>query len=191
MSHNRNTECFYFPELSETAKEKAREWYRERALDYEWFDSVFDDAKTMFAFAGFNIDKIYFSGFCSQGDGAMFEGTWCASDTKPVKEMKAYAPQDKELHRIAAEARSITRSDKEASTSMQHRGHYYHEHCVEFTGDARTPELLDRIAEMARDAMRWIYRTLEKEHDYLLADAQVDETIIINEYEFSSEGKRT
>ena len=34
------TNVFTFDELTDRAKEKARAWYREGALDYEWYDSI-------------------------------------------------------------------------------------------------------------------------------------------------------
>ena len=39
----------------------------------DWYESTFDDAKAIGALMGMDIDGIYFSGFCSQGDGACFE----------------------------------------------------------------------------------------------------------------------
>lgn len=36
---------YTFDELDDRAKEKARGWYREGALDYEWWDSVYEDAE--------------------------------------------------------------------------------------------------------------------------------------------------
>ena len=104
--------------------------------------------------------------------------------------MKAHAPKDKELHRIAAEMRRIGRADKDASMSVQHRGHYYHEGCTEFSTEARTAELADAIKETSRDAMQWIYQQLQKEYEYQSADEQVDESIRANEYEFTEEGNR-
>lgn len=35
MPHTKSKTVYYFDELSDKAKEKAREWYREGALDYE------------------------------------------------------------------------------------------------------------------------------------------------------------
>lgn len=35
---------YQFDELSDEAKEKAREWYKSDALDYEWWESVYEDA---------------------------------------------------------------------------------------------------------------------------------------------------
>ena len=46
----------------------------------------------------------------------------------------------------------------------------------------------DTIIELARDYMNWIYHTLEKEREYENADAQVDEAIRANEYEFLKDG---
>lgn len=41
------TKVYTFDELSDSAKEKAREWYRNNCLDYEWFDLIYDDAKSI------------------------------------------------------------------------------------------------------------------------------------------------
>ena len=67
---------YSFDELSEQAKEKAREWFRAGTLDYEWWDGVFEDAKRVGALIGIGIDDIRFSGFWSQGDGASLSGTY-------------------------------------------------------------------------------------------------------------------
>ncbi len=40
-------EVFEFDELSDAAKDKARAWYAEFALDYEWWDSVYEDAENI------------------------------------------------------------------------------------------------------------------------------------------------
>ena len=198
---------YKFDELDERAKERARDWYRQGAFDYEWWDCTFDDAKQCLKLAGFDVDNIYFSGFSSQGDGACFGGSWRASGAKPVKAMKAHAPQDKDLHEIAAAARTVAKACPDASMSVKHRGHYYHEMCTEFSvylgeddvertaaeWDAKgkaDAEREEAIIEFSRDAMRWIYRQLEREHDYMNADEQVDESIRCNEYEFDADGRR-
>ena len=115
------TEVFKFSELDDRAKERARDWYRNGALDYEWWDCTFDDAKQCLALAGFDVDKIYFSGFSSQGDGACFNGSWHANKAQPVKAMKQHAPKDTELHAIAAEARAIAKLRGDASLHVRRR----------------------------------------------------------------------
>lgn len=182
---------YQFTELTDSAKETARQWFREASAgDSYYSECVIEDAKECLALAGFRVDTVYFSGFSSQGDGACFEGAWYPKDCLPVKAMKAHAPKDTELHRIAATMRAIAKRDKNSGMTVKHRGHYYHEHCTEFGIDARTLEIEEEIIEASRDAMRWIYRQLEREWDYQNSDENVDETIQANEYEFTEEGKR-
>ena len=208
MPHTISKTVYYFDELSGNAKEKARDWYRNGALDYDWWDSTYEDAKHVLSLAGFTVDKIFFSGFSNQGDGAMFEASWDAKDVKPGKLVEE-CPQDADLHAIASGCESFALTFPNASLSIEQRGRCNHEHCTAFSTDlnidrdeeGHTPEEWDEInkkdaeheeaiEELSRDAMRWIYRQLEKEYDYLNSDEQVDETIIANEYEFTDTGRR-
>lgn len=203
---------YQFDELDDRAKEKARDWYRQGAFDHDWYDYIFDDAKACLAIAGFRVDEIYFSGFSSQGDGACFEGSWRATEAKPAKAMKDHAPEDKELHRIAAEMRRIAKAYPNASMSCKPSGRYSHEYNADINVELNPPEddddiprtpaewdalaksfepFTDAIIEASRDAMRWIYRQLEAEWNYQNSDEQVDETIRANEYEFDEKGNRT
>lgn len=189
---------YQFDELpTEKAKEKAREWFRSLPDD-DWFRPAYEDMKECLSLCGFTVDQIFFSGFSSQGDGACFEGGWKAEDVKPGK-LKELAPEDKELNRIASRMESLAEKRKSAWMRVKHSGHYYHEHCTEFdigdtTGDFGDEELpgedVDDIKETSKDAMRWIYKRLMEEWEYQNADAQVDETIRANEYEFTEDGKR-
>lgn len=85
---------FKFSELSDSAKESARDEYRgDDYPGYDWWDDVYEDAVRMGALIGIEISKtwhasnnpnrkgydtidIMFSGFSSQGDGACFEGNY-------------------------------------------------------------------------------------------------------------------
>lgn len=190
MSRIKQETVYTFDELNDAAKECARQWFRDGAFDYEWYDCVYEDATECLKLAGFIVDKIYFSGFSSQGDGACFEGSWSAANTKPVKAMKQHAPQDKALHEIAATMREIAKRDRTASMSVKHRGHYEHSGCTEFSIDCVKEDTEDQIIQSSREAMDWIYKQLEREYDYQNADEQVDESILANGYEFTEEGKR-
>lgn len=202
MSRIIETEVFKFPELSDAAKEKAREWYRNGAWDYDWWDSVYADADTIAGLMGITMDRkgkhsptIYFSGFWSQGDGACFEGTYCYKKGS-VKAIKDYAPRDEELHRIATGLQDLQRRNFYAlSASMKQHGHYNHSGCmtVSVSDDRHTYRWVDASAEdeltqYMRDFADWIYGQLEKEYEWLTSDEQVDEAIIANEYEFDAEG---
>lgn len=196
------THVYEFSELSPAAKANARDWYREASTDDSFgSECVIDDAKHVFAACGVTIDRIYYSGFWSQGDGACFEGTWLASDVK-VGGVKDEAPVDEELHRIAAEFERIAALFPRASFTVKHRGYYQHENCTEFSfcfPDDDDNEMETTIAsaraetdltEAAKDAMRWIYRQLEKDYEWRNSDEQVDESILCNCYTFTEEGER-
>jgi hypothetical protein len=73
MSKTIEVEVFKYDELDDSVKQKAREWYLE-GMDYEWWEGVYEMAIEDGKEKGFYIDKIYFSGFCSQGDGASWTG---------------------------------------------------------------------------------------------------------------------
>lgn len=67
-------ELYQFNELNSAAKENARDWYRQGGFDYDWYDSVYEDAKNVgLKITGFDcgrgssIDIEYISGW-SIGD---------------------------------------------------------------------------------------------------------------------------
>ena len=62
-----------YAELSDKAKQKVQYQYYQ-SLDYEWWDGVYECAKADGYELGFDIGRIFFSGFCSQGDGASWSG---------------------------------------------------------------------------------------------------------------------
>lgn len=66
-------EVYKWEELSQTAKARARNWYIE-GMDYDWWDSTYEMCIEDGYELGFCIDKINFSGFYSQGDGARWLG---------------------------------------------------------------------------------------------------------------------
>jgi len=192
------TPVFTLSELSPKAKDRARAWFRSGGL---WdSEAVIEDAKQCLRFAGLTVDNVYFSGFSSQGDGACFEGSWYASAVS-ADGMKQHAPQDARLHQIAEEFARIAALFPHAYFSVKHSGHYSHHFCTNFTisivdendDEIRTNEadaVKKDLIEVARDAMQWIYRQLEKDYDWYNEDAQVDEMIEANEYTFTEDGER-
>jgi hypothetical protein len=144
--------------------------------------------------------SIYFTGFSSQGDGACFEGSYryalgaTAKHAKPGAKItiREYAPVDQELHRIADALQALQRKNFYKLTArVKHRGHYYHSLCTEIDVEgAHDTATEDTLAELLRDFMHWIYRQLEREHDYIMSDECVDESILANEYTFDEDGHR-
>jgi hypothetical protein len=188
------TQVYSFSELSAAAKEKAREWFRNGDSSFDAYSTI-EDAKQAFATCGITIDRVLYSGFSSQGDGACFEGTWRAADVTPGA-MREYAPKDAELHRIAAEFERLAALFPLATFTVRHSGYYQHENCTDFSfsfpdqnGDD-ADEAERALEEAAKDAMRWIYRQLESAYEWENADEQVDESIEANEYTFTEDGRR-
>ena len=109
------TVVYGIDELSDQAKEAARSWYRETCLDDEWYDFVYEDFETICRILGIALrtspvklmgggtrekPHVFFAGFSSQGDGASFEGQYSHA-RGAAKGIRAHAPKDTELHRIA------------------------------------------------------------------------------------------
>lgn len=202
---------YKYGELTDGAKDKARDWYRQGALDFEWWDAVYEDAATMAAILGIDLmtrtaklmngttikkPNIYFSGFSSQGDGACFGGTYEYAKGAS-KKIRAAAPLDKELHRIADALQKVQRANfYRLFASVIPSGRYSHSRSniidVSSLDDERTitAETSDAVSELLRDFMDWIYTRLEKEWDFLNGDEQVAEAIEANEYEFDENGSR-
>ena len=102
-------------ELSCPARRKARDWYRQHHADSNWYENVYEDFREVCGIFGIDLRQrvfrlsngrfmeepcIWFSGCCSQGDGACFEGRWHWQPAT-VRRIRKYAPQEHELHRIA------------------------------------------------------------------------------------------
>lgn len=142
---------YQFDELSDRAKEKAREWYRSASADDSyWSENVIEDAATVCERMGFDVRQrsvklmgggtrmepaIYFSGFWSQGDGACFEASWSPSSIMSIGDFACEYPgtwQDTdgkwqesksnlELQRIHAESVRLAALDPENQISWQCR----------------------------------------------------------------------
>lgn len=193
---------FTFDELSERAKDKARDEYRSDGyLDYEWWDTIYEDAVHMGELIGieigtttcFNKDKkpigldidIFFSGFSSQGDGASFKGSY-SYEPDAVQKVQAEC-NDEELIRIAQELTllQLTRRLRGLSKfSAVITTHGYGSHSAimqvevyEYEDEGEAATIEDDVTQLMRDFADWIYDQLEDEYDYLMSDEYVDELL--------------
>jgi len=166
-------------------------------MAYEWWDGVYDTAKTAGACLGIDVDQIYFSGFWSQGDGACFTGSY-AYRKGWRKALRAEFSGDA-YARLATIGEALQAAQKPAfyklAASVKHTGRGSDEYSVTIDVDTRdVPDGLPvyelGLRDTLRDFMRWIYRQLEAEHDWLMADEQVDESIRANEYTFTVDGEQ-
>lgn len=63
-----------YSELDLETRAKVLDKYRHINVDDDWYEHIYEAFKEKAE--GFEVSKIYFSGFSSQGDGAMFEGRY-------------------------------------------------------------------------------------------------------------------
>ncbi len=49
------TTVYRLDELSDAAKEKARDWYRQTGFDHDWFEFVYDDFERICAIIGVDL----------------------------------------------------------------------------------------------------------------------------------------
>ena len=206
------TVVYELPELSESARERARAWYRETCLDWDWYDAVFEDFQTICGLLGVTLrtrtvrltgggtreaPNIWFHGFHTQADGASFDGTYRYAPGA-ARAIRSYAPKDKTLHGIADELQHVQRRNfHQLGAIVRQGGRYYHEFAMSIeverdspTGQDMTDDAERAIVEAIRNLARWLYRQLEREYEYLASDAAADEAIADNRWTFTEAGVR-
>ena len=206
------TVVYGIDELSDHAKDAARSWYREAGLHDEWYDFVYEDFETICRILGVTLAtspvKLYgggtrdkpqvrFTGFWNQGDGASFYGHYSHARGAPGA-IRAHAPRDTELHRIADELQAVQRRNFfQLNATIRQQGRHCHEYCMAIeverdspTWQPPTDDAEDTAIEALRDMARWLYRQLRSEYEHQTSDAVVDEAIAVNALTFTAEGKR-
>lgn len=198
-----------FDELSEKAKDKARETYTSGAyLDYEWWDGVYEDAVRMARMLGIEIGTtthagrkpgttyqttdIYFSGFGSQGDGACFAGEYSHAPDA-VKDITTET-NDEELLRIAQELTLMQVTQRlqglESFTAaiVVSGGNNIRIEIRDWGTDEIGEPDEEVFARLMEDFASWVYKQLEAENDYLYSDEYVDERLSENDCVFDESG---
>lgn len=152
----------YFDDLSEEAKEKAREWYRE-GNDYPFLrDGLTEFIREEIEELGYSVSdfKVFWSLSYCQGDGVSFEGTLEKDGSRYlVKNSGRYYNE----YAMDVECESL-----------------------EDFAPVDCSKDLELFREVARKAAKWGYDYIETEND----DEHVDEAIRDNEYTFSLDGER-
>jgi hypothetical protein len=190
-------EVYQYDELSDEAKEKAREKLRDVNVEYDkWWDFVYGYWTEKLEAIGFEDIDIRFSGFWNQGDGASFTG-----NVDLVKYIRS--------QRMATRFRFLLDGIKKhgwcLETFITRSGNYVHEcstdisidpHIASDLTDEQERRLGRQIEELEgciRQHMiklnKEIYCDLEKYYDGETSDEAIANTIVANEYEFWPSGK--
>ena len=191
---------YAFSELSETAKQNARDKYKFSGYPHhDWWNNVYEDANQIAKILGLDIESpkvsrtgrnytnidISFSGFWSQGDGACFKGYY-RFNPEAVNKINEYC-NDEELIRIATELTVMQTTQRLKgceffSATICQSGSYSHSNTMTFDiHDFATDEVGEvdenQFGQLMCDFADWIYKTLEAQHDYLTSDEVVDERL--------------
>lgn len=203
-----------FSDLSEKAQQRAIDDARYSEVDgsYDWWDNVFEHAVRMAALLGIEIDwheriegrcgpKIYFSGFCGQGDGACFRGTY-----RPKSDALAAIQAECDDETLIDLAKRLTALNVEATlhhevkllyVTVTSSGSYSHSKTMSATyrydddvvgADVDFVDFEDDLLACLCEFADWIYKQLEADHDYLISDEVVKERLIADEYIFDEDG---
>lgn len=189
------TKVYTFEELAENSQQIAIDNHRDINTYDGWWEPIFEGITEEAEQAGFHVGNIYFSGFWSQGDGAMFEYT-TLGDTLLNKFVDQLD--------LSPMRKSWLRTQTFAQSEGKHSGHYYHENCcshvVDFEPNFSTYgnfwEWIGSFADQYEEFVISEYKTLCRElysrlstyNDELTSDEEVAETIIMNEWEFDVDG---
>ena len=175
---------FTFEELTEEQKDKAINNYRD--INTEDVDAdvwVIEEWEEKLQRQGFEDAKINYSGFWSQGDGASFD---CSVNLEQfIKGRRCITEYKKQLDAF---------NDGDISIAITNNGHYCHEYTmqidiIEDYNELITDKLEQFILEEARDQARKTYKALEDNYNYQSSDESITETLKVNEYYFTEDGK--
>lgn len=187
---------------------KLLEKYRHINVEHDnWYDYVYETFKEDMVEKGIAVDRMYFSGFWSQGDGACFEGE--------IDDIATFLNTNFKYTDYPI-IRQLVKHNGTVTMKCSHRGHYYHENCTVFSMDSdsfytlwqqptemhqHVVRALDEalgyelevfegdVIEIFRNYMRELYQRLEKEYEGLTSDDAVAETILANDLYDDMEGE--
>jgi hypothetical protein len=202
---NELTGSYTFAQLSDKAKENARNENRDWNVDEGWWDYTYEDAVRMGAMLGIEIGTrqrkttvdidINFQGFCSQGDHASFAGSYrCRPDAVKLIEAEC---NDEELIRIAKALTTLQVTakmlydDQIEAKITHHRGRGVNVEVMaidepagsvnkrpgSFGGTDVTEEEDKEVRTLMDDFATWIYDQLEATYDHLTSDEAVEEAL--------------
>ena len=203
MSLTISTTLYEFDELSRSAKQMARDWYRTWGLHEYWYDTIYQNARSMAEVLGIEIKEIIHHGFSWQGDGASCSGRY-AYRADACEAIRQVAPNDETLHSIADTLEKIqTPYDGELVASLELHPREFHAYAALVEVDVADEDRLGRVfapysrsgytisqddgkaslelREALRRFMNWIYEELREEYFAITEDEAIDATMSGNE----------
>ena len=210
------TKVYQYAELSDRAKERARDWFRELIEPDDYAESVIEDAADLGKLIGLDLRQrpvklmgggtrlepvVYWD--LDRGSFVAFESRYSyvkGGAAKLASEAPSQWKRDGEVHhskgntelnRIARELTSVQRRNFyriTASTSTRRESM-----SVDVERDDDVPmsqEDIDTVTEALQDFAHWMLTNLRAVYEYQTGDECIAENIEANEYEFDENGNR-
>lgn len=204
---------YTFDELSDKAKEKAREWWREsEAQDFGSGGELNEPIETAAKLLGIELKtrdvKLMGGGTRQepcvwwtlhvQGAGASFDATYSYAKGS-AKAIRAEFGTDTTLHAIADGLAAIQKKYGymlRASIKSDSRGHFLEAdleldrarfNISPYRSIADADD--EAMRELFRDFAQWIYKYIDAEWDYRMSDESADDSMKANEDTFTVNGK--
>lgn len=199
---------YEFSELSDAAKKKAREWWRDcERSDFGAHGELTEPAETAGKLLGITFatgggsryePKIYWDIGCTQGSGASFEGSYeYVKGAEKALRAEFGGDSGETLARIARNLQALQRRYRYHLTAkITTSGNYTHEYAMDVeVCDASGNEIDSQddareVLELMRDFARWIHAGILVEYESRMTDEYVDDAITANEYTFTESGER-
>ena len=207
---------YQFDELSDKAKEKARENYITNWMSDDWYTFTYDMMKEEGLKYGFNIKDIRFSGFWSQGDGA----SWCGAVDLGDWVRKTFNSTDLEhpltqiflalldegwieskvlvsfnsshyCHENTMHVNTIDHYYKIDDDSVMEMGMFKGANVAELIHliESTLDTLYERLVEECKDFARTIYKELEADYEGQTTEEAIGEAYAINDVWFDETGR--
>ncbi len=191
------TTVYNINELSKNAREIAIKDHRENMGFNPSF--VFDKWKDILSEMGFTDIKIYYRGFSSQGDGAMFQANLniaCMPSPDNFKVVLESYPDFKDLEYYVKELWNIKNTKGLYSIVIKHQGHYYHHNSktIEYNPEENnSPIDYDKLEKDFNafyvNLCHDIYKELNEDYSHQMSDEYIIELMENNNYHFYQNGE--
>lgn len=165
---------YQFSELSDSAKENARNWLREWYPDYGWWENTYEDANNIgLKITGFDIDR---PNYCN--------GELTNDSHYTANKIKTEHGEECDTYKLAV--KFLANWDALVAKYSDGDG----EKVTEGNEDDFDTEADELESDFKDDLLEEYLSILKNEYEYLTSDECIDETIIANEYDFTENGER-
>ena len=172
---------YSFAELSDDAKERALDAFRDINVEFNWYEYSYDMIRTAGKLIGLDIGDIHFDTYLYCIFDADYEYVRGAA-----KAVRDEFPRADDLCKVAKDLQALQKRHFYSLSCAVKEGrsmNYYR--CFRFGEDYEC----DNLGDILDDFAHWARILLRDEYEYLTSDEAVKEMIEANEYEFTEDGK--